>query len=188
MITSIPRLTDDELQLKGSDEEPGFGCLSTSRGHLPLKTMEVRGRIDGLLSQVSLCQTFVNALDEPLEATYIFPLPDRAAVCGFRMEVQGRSVEGVLEEREKARRDYDRALAAGQRAAITEEERPNVFTLRVGNLMPGDTATVHLELAGVLPYSSGEVTFRFPLVVAPRYITPAEKEVTSEGSWSGGAM
>ena len=76
----------------------------------------------------------------------------------------------MLEEREQARRDYDHALAAGQRAAITEEERPNVFTIRVGNLMPGEEATVHLELAGVLPYSSGEVTFRFPLVVAPRYI------------------
>jgi Ca-activated chloride channel family protein len=170
MITSIPRLTDEELPLKGSDEEPGFGCLRTSRGHLPLKAMEVRGRIDGLLSQVSLCQTFVNALDEPLEATYIFPLPDRTAVRGFRMELKGRRVEGVLEEREKARLDYDRALAAGQRAAIAEEERPNVFTLRVGNLMPGEEATVHLELAGVLPNSDGEVTFRFPLVVAPRYI------------------
>ena len=69
------------------------------------------------------------------------------------MEVGGRSIEGVLEEREQARRDYDQAIAAGHRAAIAEEERPNVFTLRVGNLMPGEEATVHLELAGVLPYS-----------------------------------
>jgi Ca-activated chloride channel family protein len=170
MITSIPRLTDEELTVKATDDEPGFGCLTTSRGRLPLKAMDVRGRIDGLLSQVSLRQTFVNAMSEPLEATYIFPLPDRAAVRGFRMVVRGRSIEGVLEEREQARRDYDHAIAAGQRASIAEEERPNVFTLRVGNLMPGEEATVHLELAGVLPYSRGEVTFRFPLVVAPRYI------------------
>src|SRR5262249_36302201 len=56
------------------------------------------------------------------------------------------------------------------RAAITEEERPGVFTLRVGNLMPGEEATVRLTLAELLPYDDGEVTFRFPLVVAPRYI------------------
>ena len=54
--------------------------------------------------------------------------------------------------------------------AITEEERPGVFTLRVGNLMPGEQAIVRLTLVGLLPYSSGEVTFRFPLVVAPRYV------------------
>jgi Ca-activated chloride channel family protein len=132
--------------------------------------MEVRGRIDGLLAQAEVVQTFVNACDEPVEATYIFPLPDRAAVRGFRMRVGGRTIDGVLEERERARQAYDQAVAAGRRAAIAEEERPNVFTLRVGNLMPGEQASVHLDLSGVLPFSAGEVTFRFPLVVAPRYI------------------
>ena len=120
--------------------------------------------------QVTLQQTFVNTHDEPLEATYIFPLPDRAAVTRFRLEVAGRVVEGVLKERGAARREYDQAIQAGHRAAITEEERPGVFTMRVGNLPPGEAATVRLTLAGPLPYSDGEATFRFPLVVAPRYI------------------
>jgi Ca-activated chloride channel family protein len=86
------------------------------------------------------------------------------------MEVAGRVVEGVLKERAEARRAYDEALRAGHRAAITEEERPDIFTLRVGNVMPGETAVVRLTLSGPLAYSEGEVTFRFPLVVAPRYI------------------
>ena len=115
-------------------------------------------------------QTFVNATGEPLEATYIFPLPDRAAVTDFRMEVAGRVVEGVLKERGQARREYSQAMRQGHRASIAEEERPGVFSLRVGNLMPGDVATVQLTMVGVLPYRDGEVTFRFPLVVAPRYI------------------
>jgi Ca-activated chloride channel family protein len=170
MTRLLPQISDDELSRPVTDDEPGFGGLRTSRGLLPLAGMEVTGRIDGLLAQVEVMQTFVNACDEPLEATYIFPLPDRAAVRGFRMQVAGRTVEGVLQEREQARLGFDRAISAGQRAAIAEEERPNVFTLRVGNLMPGEQATVHLELAGPLPYSAGEVTFRFPLVVAPRYI------------------
>jgi Ca-activated chloride channel family protein len=115
-------------------------------------------------------QAFINALDEPLEATYIFPLPDRAAVTAFRMEVGGRLVEGVLEERGQARENYDQAIAAGRRAAIAEEDRPGVFNLRVGNVMPGERASIELTLCGVLPYSAGEATFRFPLVVAPRYV------------------
>ncbi len=61
-------------------------------------------------------------------------------------------------------------MRQGHRASIAEEERPGVFSLRVGNLMPGDVATVQLTMVGVLPYRDGEVTFRFPLVVAPRYI------------------
>jgi len=153
-----------------SEHDAGFGALETSRGRLPLAAMDVTGRIDGLLSQVTVRQTFVNATGEPLEATYIFPLPDRAAVTDFRMEVAGRVVEGVLQERGQARREYAEALRQGHRASIAEEERPGVFTLRVGNLMPGDVASIELTMAGVLPYSDGEVTFRFPLVVAPRYI------------------
>ncbi len=84
------------------------------------------------------------------------------------MEVAHRRIDGELHERAAARRDYDRAIRQGHRASIAEEERPGVFTLRVGNLMPGDRATIELTTAGALPYAMGEVTFRFPLVVAPR--------------------
>ncbi|MCI0461769.1 MAG: VWA domain-containing protein [Gemmataceae bacterium] len=169
--TPILLLTDEEVsRAVPPDDEPGFGALTTERGRLPLKAMDVYARLEGLLAEVTLTQTFVNVLSEPLEAVYIFPLPDRAAVTSFRMEVGGRVVEGELKERGAARRDYVQAIQSGHRAAITEEERSGVFTMRVGNLMPGESAKVRLVLTGPLTYDSGEVTFRFPLVVAPRYI------------------
>jgi len=167
---ALPLLEEASCLSETPPGDAGFGALETIRGRLPLAALDVQGRIDGLLAQVTMRQTFVNVNDEPLEATYIFPLPDRAAVTGFRMEVAGRVIEGVLKERAVARRDYDEALRQGHRATIAEEERPGVFTLRVGNLMPGDRATVELTMVGALPYVDGEVTFRFPLVVAPRYI------------------
>jgi Ca-activated chloride channel homolog len=183
MDKTVAILTDEEVRRLAPDrEEAGFGCLETGRGRLPLKALDVSARIDGLLAEVDVRQTFVNSLDEPLEATYIFPLPDRAAVTRFRMEVGGRVIDGVLKERAAARRDYDEAIQTGHRAAITEEERPGVFTLRVGNIMPGEEATVRLTLAGPLPYSDGEVTFRFPLVVAPRYIPGMPLPGASVGS------
>jgi Ca-activated chloride channel family protein len=164
-------LTDDELRrLPPPDSEAGFGALNTPRGPLPLTALDVAARIDGLFAETTLTQTFVNSAGEVLEATYIFPLPDRAAVTAFRLEVAGRVVEAELKERTQARREYDQAIQTGHRAAIAEEERPGVFTLRVGNLPPGETATVKLTLCGPLLYDSGEATFRFPLVVAPRYI------------------
>jgi Ca-activated chloride channel family protein len=171
MTLPLALLTEEEVQsCVTANEEAGFGCLATERGHLPLKAMNVDARIDGLLVQVDLRQTFGNTFREPVEATYIFPLPARAAVTRFRMEVAGRVIEGVLQERSKAREEYEKALLAGYRAAITEEERPNIFTIRVGNLMPGEEATIQLTLVGPLPFSDGEATFRFPLVVAPCYI------------------
>lgn len=169
-MMALELLTQDELRRWDQGGTDGFGCLKTERGVLPLKAMDVRAKIAGLIATTEVRQTYVNNLGVPLEATYIFPLPDRAAVSRFVMEVAGRVVEGVIKERGQARRDYDRAIAQGQRAAITEEERAGVFTMRVGNIMPGETATVTLTLTGPLPYDEGEATFRFPLVVAPRYI------------------
>ena len=101
MSSPLPLLRDDDSTLGPSSgstdaDEAGFGALRTERGHLPLESMDVLARIDGLLSRVTVRQAFVNSFDEPLEATYIFPLPDRAAVTGFRMEVAGRVIEGVL--------------------------------------------------------------------------------------------
>lgn len=165
-------MTDDELArlVRDDGRAAGFGALETARGLLPLTAMDVDARVAGIVASIEVAQTFVNTTGATIEATYIFPLPDRAAVHRFRMEVAGRVVEGVVDERAAAREQYDQAIAAGHRAAITEEERAGVFTMRVGNLLPGETATVRLSLVGPLPVDDGEVTFRFPLVVAPRYI------------------
>jgi Ca-activated chloride channel family protein len=166
------------------DEEAGLGCLTTDRGNLPLTDIDIDAHVTGLLHTTRVRQTFTNPHDEPLEATYIFPLPDRAAVTAFRMTVGDRVVEGLLRERAAARRDYDEAIAEGRRAAIAEEERPNTFTVRVGNLIRGDRAVVELTLVGPLSLDSGEATWRFPLVVAPRYIpgTPLPGAQVGDGT------
>lgn len=180
----LPILTDEELRPYVTlDDEPGFGALATPLGNLPLAAVQVTGRISGLLAEVTLEQTFKNVHAQPLEATYIFPLPDRAGVTGFRFEVAGRVIEGVLKERGAAREEYEQALTRGHRAAIAEEERPGVFTMRVGNLLPRETAKVRLTMTLPLPFADGEATFRFPLVVAPRYVpgTPLGGEDVGSG-------
>ncbi|MHC4398692.1 MAG: VIT domain-containing protein [Planctomycetota bacterium] len=171
MIRTIDRIIESPLDLDRTvGEQAGFGALETERGCLPLVALDVLASLHGLASQVTVRQTFRNALDEPLEATYVFPLPDRAAVTSFRMKVADRVVEGQLKERARARADYRRAIEAGHRAAIAEEERSGTFNLRVGNIPPGEEVSVELTLVGPLPVSAGEATFRFPLVVAPRYV------------------
>jgi Ca-activated chloride channel family protein len=183
MTSYLPLLTDDELAAQAGGE-PGVGTIATERGNLPLQAIDVDAALTGLVARVALTQTFGNRFDQPLEASYIFPLPDRAAVTEFRMEVGERLVEGVLKERGQARADYDTAVREGRRASIAEEERPGVFTMRVGNLLPGERVTIRLVMTGPLPWDEGEATFRFPLVVAPRYIpgSPLEGEPVGQGT------
>lgn len=150
--------------------DAGLGALATEKGNLPLESVDIRATVTGLVAGIELAQGFRNPFDVPVEATYIFPMPDRAAVTAMRMEAADRVIEGRLEERGKARAEYDEAIAAGQRAAIAEEDRPDVFTMRVGNILPGENVIVRLALSQPLPYEDGAAILRFPLVVAPRYI------------------
>jgi Ca-activated chloride channel homolog len=165
-MTIIEQLRD--IPVRRDDD--GFGALRTERGNLPLHRLGVRATITGLVAGIEVTQGFRNPFDVPLEATYVFPLPDRAALTGMRLTAGDRVIDGVLRERAAARRDYEAAVAAGQRASIAEEDRPDVFTLRVGNILPGEQATVTLTLAGPLSLVDGQAEFRFPLVVAPRYV------------------
>jgi Ca-activated chloride channel homolog len=184
MTVHTAPLSEAELsRLTEPASDAGLGTLRTERGNLPLDAIDVRADITGLVYRVELTQDFRNPFDVPLEATYIFPLPDRAGVTGMRMTADDRVVEAELRERGSARQAYERAVAAGQRASIAEEERPDVFTMRVGNILPGETVTVALTMVGPMPYEDGAATFRFPLVVAPRYIpgTPLPGESVGGG-------
>ncbi len=175
MTLHIGQMSADEAARVATraDERGGLGALHTERGNLPLAAVDVHADIAGLAARVRLTQEFVNGYDIPLEATYVFPMPDRAAVTAMTMTADDRVIEAKLAEREAARRRYDEAVAAGQRASIAEEERPDVFTMRVGNILPGERVSVALTMACPLSYADGAATFRFPLVVAPRYIPGA---------------
>jgi Ca-activated chloride channel family protein len=186
VMPSVILMNDADLPVEvpahGERAEPGLGALRTERGMLPLESVELDATLEGLTGQLLLQQTFVNTHDIALEATYIFPLPERGAVQRFRMKIGKRLIEGELKERAAARREYREAIQQGHQAAITEEERPGVFTIRVGNIPPGERVQVHLEIALPLPCADGEVLFRFPLCVAPRYIPGSALSRTPVGS------
>jgi Ca-activated chloride channel family protein len=146
-----------------------LGCVETPRGRLPLAEVSVRADVWGPDAQVTVRQVFVNAFDVALEASYVFPLPDRAAVQKCVATLGSKVIRAQLFERGEAREKYAEAKAQGHRAALVEEDRPGCFTSTLGNLPPGENAVIELRYALELPIADGEVTFRFPLVIAPRF-------------------
>lgn len=184
MTLSVAPMEAGEADRVGrTTEDAGVGALRTERGNLPLEHLDVRASVTGLVGRVVLTAGFVNTHDTALEATYVFPQPDRAAVTGMKMTAGDRTVVADLQERAQARQTYDDAIAAGKRASIVEEERPDVFTMRVGNIPAGERVAVELTLVGPLVFEDGAATFRFPLVVAPRYVpgTPLEGPSVGDG-------
>ncbi|MEB3280748.1 MAG: VIT domain-containing protein [Lyngbya sp.] len=136
----------------------------------PLKKTEVSGKISGNLSQVEVIQRFENPFDETLEAIYVFPLPDEAAVDSLEIKIGDRIIKSLLKKREEAQAIYEQAKADGNTTALLEQERDNIFTQSLANIKPGEQIEVKIRYTESLKFEGGNYEFVFPMVVGPRYI------------------
>jgi Ca-activated chloride channel homolog len=149
------------------------GLYTRDGAQVPLQGVEVTGELLGGHARVRVRQRYRNAERRPVEAVYVFPLPSDGTLTAFSMECNGRRVHGVVKEREEAFRAYDDAIAAGHGAALLDQERPNVFTAQVGNLLPDEETLVEVEFLQAIQVEEGSVRWMLPTLVAPRYIPGA---------------
>ncbi|MBN9680994.1 MULTISPECIES: VIT domain-containing protein [unclassified Corallococcus] len=150
--------------------QPDAACPDTEPRTFSLKQTQVDAEVSGFLASVTVTQVFENPYSAPLEALYVFPLPELAAVDGMEMHIGERVITGVIQTREQARDTYERAKAEGKTAALLDQERPNIFTQSVANILPGETIRVRIHYVERLTYDAGTYRFSFPMVVAPRFI------------------
>ena len=155
---------------------PYFYILSDDERsqNLPLKSTSAQVNIAGVIADVTVSQVYKNAGDKPIEAIYVFPASTRAAVYSMIMTIGERVIIARVEERGKARQEYEEARNNGQSASLLEQERPNVFTMNVANIMPGDEIIVQLKYTEVLVPVDRVYEFIYPSVVGPRYSGNAE--------------
>jgi len=172
-----------EVQQVAEDEEtPGCGAMLARLPEeekeipLPLKHTDVQGQISGYIATVVVTQEFHNPYDEKIEAVYVFPLPQNAAINEFIMTIGERRIRGIIREREEAERIYQQARQQGYVASLLTQERPNIFTQKVANIEPGREIDVNIKYFNTLAYVDGWYEFVFPMVVGPRFNPPGYTE------------
>lgn len=163
-------------------DSPGGGSLmarlpkETKQVPCPLKHTAVSGTIDGYIATVDVKQQFQNPYDSKIEAVYVFPLPQNAAVNEFVMTVGDRKIRGVIRERKKAEKIYAAAKSQGKVASLMTQERANIFTQKVANIEPGKQIDINVRYFNTLQYDDGAYEFVFPMVVGPRFNPPASED------------
>jgi Ca-activated chloride channel family protein len=148
-------------------------------GECPLKHTEVKAAVSGFLSRVTVTQDFENTAEQKIEAVYKFPLPQAAAVDDLTMLIGDRTVKGKIMRREEAQQAYAAAKQLGKIASLLNQERPNIFTQEVANILPGQRIRIIISYVETLKYEDGSYEWSFPMVVAPRYIPAAEPQQES---------
>jgi len=150
---------------------------------LPLAKTDVKVDIAGVIADVKVTQTYKNEGSRPIHAEYVFPGSTHAAVHGMRMKIGERVIVAKIKEREAASEEFAEAKAAGKSASLLEQERPNVFRMRVANILPGDVIEVELSYTELLRPTDGIYAFVYPTVVGPRYASQRHAAANPEDSW-----
>jgi Ca-activated chloride channel family protein len=140
---------------------------------MPVLDMEVSLDVSGIVVHGKVVQRFENRAQQVIEAIYVFPLPEGAAVHRMEMRIGNRRIVSVVQERKQARKTYKRAKSEGKKAALVEQERPNLFTTSIANINPGESVSVLLEYVEDVEYRDGTFSLAFPLTFTPRYTPDA---------------
>ena len=151
--------------------------------NFPLKSTDVNVAISGVIAHVVVRQVYSNLGNTPINGYYLFPGSTRAAVHGMKMTVGNRVIKAKIKEKEIARKTYETAKKQGKATSLLEQHRPNVFSMEVANIMPGDTTEIELQYTELLIPENGTYEFVYPTVVGPRYSSVPVSESTDENRW-----
>jgi Ca-activated chloride channel family protein len=154
-----------------------YFVVSTEGGAAPafvLKSTHVHADVNGVIADVRVEQRYHNQSKAPITARYVFPASTRAAVHGLRIRVGQRAVVAKIAEKKQAEQQFEAAAASGKTASLLSADRPNVFTMAVANIMPGDEVVVELRYSELLVPEGGTYQFVYPTVVGPRYAGAAD--------------
>ena len=125
--------------------------------------------IQGMIASTIMDQVFINKSDKPIEAEYIFPLNNNCAIYDMFFIIDDRIVSSRIEEKEEAKKQYKEAKKDGKKASILNQERPNIFSQSIANIMPDDSIRIRIKYVEPIAYENGEFEFRLPLAITPRF-------------------
>ncbi|MCH5255270.1 MAG: VWA domain-containing protein [Lachnospiraceae bacterium] len=159
-------------------EEVGLDCL-------PLKKTDVSVNIEGIIASIHVTQSYSNEGTKPVNASYIFPASTKVTIHGMQMQIGNQIVTAKIKEKEEAKQEFEAAKSEGKSASMLSEERSNVFSMDVANIMPGDNVQIELDYTELITPSEGIYEFVFPTVVGPRYVGPVIDDTGTRDEWTG---
>ena len=147
--------------------------MESAQGQVVLEEVGIDAAIDDLMTVVSVCQRYRNPGTKHIEAVYTFPLPLEAVLLNFEVELGDRRMAGTVIAKPDAEEWYEEAITDGGAAVLLEQAQPGLYTASVGNLAPGETATIRFRYGLLLRWNGDIVRLMMPTTIAPRYGDPS---------------
>ena len=137
-----------------------------------LQATAISGRLQGLLGEITIAQTYQNAEPVNIEAVFTFPVPVKAVLLGVDIRIDDRVLQGRVLPRRQAEEAYEEAVSGGDSAILLQEAGRGLYTVSVGNLLPGQIAKLTYRYALLSVWNGDTLRLQLPTTIAPRYGDP----------------
>lgn len=187
MLPASPVHAEEERGREGDQTGAPYFYVETqdvSVDSFPLKKTSVTADINGVIADIHVVQSYANEGKSPINACYVFPASTRVTVHGMQMQIGNQLVTAKIKEKEEAEEEFEEAKEEGKSASLLSEERPNVFTMNIANIMPGDKVSVDLHYTELLTPTDGVYQFVYPTVSGPRYVGPVIDDSGTREEWT----
>ncbi len=178
---------EEEEENEDKTRSPYFHVESEEVGvdSFPLKSTDVTTNIEGIIADTYVVQTYANQGTKPINASYVFPASTKVTIHGMQMKIGNQTVTATIKEKEQAEEEFEEAKSEGKSASMLSEQRANVFTMDVANIMPGDEVRIELHYTELITPTEGTYQYVFPTVVGPRYVGPVLDDTGNREEWAG---
>lgn len=187
-VTGVPAVHAEEVHTEKEDRtySPYFFVESEEVGvdSFPLKRTDVNTTIKGIIADTYVVQSYANEGTKPINASYVFPASTKVTIHGMKMQIGNQVVTATIKEKEEAKEEFEAAKSEGKSASMLSEERANVFTMDVANIMPGDEVRIELHYTELITPDEGTYQFVYPTVAGPRYVGPVIDEAGNRDEWT----
>lgn len=144
--------------------------LSNEDGEqMALQSVSAKGKVNGLLLEMTIRQHYKNTTNKALETTYTFPMGWGATFMDLSVEIGGKRLSGVVTEKKEAEDRYEQAISEGDAPIMLEKNSDGLYTVNLGNLKPNEEAVIEYSYSQLLRYEEGHVRISLPTTIAPRY-------------------
>ncbi len=177
---------EEETENEDKTRSPYFYVESEEVGvdSFPLKSTNVTTNIQGIIADTYVVQTYANEGTKPINASYVFPASTKVTIHGMQMRIGNQTVTATIKEKEEAKEEFETAKSEGKSASMLSEQRANVFTMDVANIMPGDKVEIELHYTELITPSEGVYEYVYPTVVGPRYVGPVMDDTGNREEWA----
>ena len=141
---------------------------------------DISGTINGMLASITVRQSFNNQTNDWVNGRYVFPLPEDAAVDSLRIQIGERVIDGIIKQKEEAKKTFEQAKRAGKQAGLLEQHRPNLFSISVANIAPHDEIVTSITFINKVHFENDKFSLTLPTTLTPRYIPGAPIKLTKE--------